>query len=110
MLTIKSTKIVYFDIDNTLATWKGFEYYPHSGYVRLLKQFKIRGHTTVVWSAGGAEWAEIVINKFGLSEYVDLIISKPDWYADDLRSEEFLPEINRIFLPEQVLESKEGEK
>ena len=96
MITIKSKKIVYVDIDGTLAIWNDEGYYCNVECEIKIKQFHARGHTLIAWSAGGSEWAETVIKKFQLEEYFTLCISKPDWYMDDLKSEEFLPEINRI--------------
>jgi FMN phosphatase YigB (HAD superfamily) len=107
--------LVTFDCDDTLVSWK---HYPKisknsiafndpSGTVYLnaikehieaLKSHKLRGHTVIVWSAGGADWAEEVVKKLGLESYVDAIMSKPNWFYDDLSANEFMPEINRKFF------------
>ena len=105
MLVIKSTKIIYCDVDETLILWNWKDYteaitglvaitdpdsnvsvygLPHHRHIELLKQFKCRGHTVVVWSAGGAEWAERAVKALGIEKLVDVVLAKPDWYVDDL--------------------------
>ncbi len=106
--------IAYFDVDDTLVSWDHygkqlpgmveFEDPFTNGsifleviieHVEAMKKHKLRGHTIVVWSAGGADWAEEVVRKLGLTSMVDAVASKPDWYYDDIPSSEFMPEINR---------------
>lgn len=101
MKVIKSTRIVYCDVDKTLI-WSPselpstgtedmfyevkigdnifFGYWPHD---QLLQEFKARGHTIVVWSQGGWKWAEQVVRAMELDHIVDLVIDKPDFYIDD---------------------------
>ncbi len=103
----------FCDVDDTLVMWgmrdhpeaKEFEncgfkelLVPHAKHIELLKQAKFRGHVVIVWSAGGADWAEEVVKKLGLESYVDVIVSKPDWFIDDLRAGEFMPEMNRVYI------------
>lgn len=83
----------YALIDGELVTspsWKQ-KLVPHSKHVEQLKQHKARGHTVVVWSAGGWEWARAVVEALGLQQYVDLVISKPTWCYDDLPPNEYMP-------------------
>lgn len=106
--------IVFFDVDDTLVSWEHYGTFkegmieftsPNSNHpmwlepvpehIKAMKNHKLRGHTVVVWSAGGADWAEEVVIKLGLRPYVDVVMSKPNWYYDDIPSNEFLPEINR---------------
>jgi hydroxymethylpyrimidine pyrophosphatase-like HAD family hydrolase len=86
MQVIKSHRIVYFDVDDTLVIWdwksidpegKGLLQIadpnsshmelvlPHERHIALLKQFKARGHTVVVWSQGGWDWASSVVKSLG---------------------------------------------
>lgn len=101
MQVIKSTRIVYVDVDDTLVfspredtdlpllpgykevTVRGIKWFAHVGHINMLKDFKGRGHTVVVWSQGGVEWAEMVVKALLLEDKVDLVIDKPDWYIDD---------------------------
>ena len=64
---------------------------PHFVHIEQLKKHKARGHTVVVWSAGGFDWAEVAVRALGLENYVDLVISKPDWAYDDLPPEKYMP-------------------
>ena len=44
----------------------------------------------ICWSAGGFDWCAAVIKALNLENYVDLVISKPCYYYDDLKPEEFM--------------------
>jgi hypothetical protein len=111
MKVIKSSRIVMFDVDETLVIWdwraidpEGKNLIsisnpagacqelvmPHDRHITLMRQFKARGHTVVVWSQGGWAWSESVVKALGIEELVDLIIDKPSWYVDDLPSEVFM--------------------
>lgn len=104
---------VFFDVDSTLVftqsetpvdpTEFGVQNYivvneglykrvftVHDAHVECIKDFKARGHNVVVWSAGGADWAAVVIDSLGLQDYVDMITCKPDWYFDDLKVTEWM--------------------
>jgi hypothetical protein len=67
-----------------------------------MKKHKARGHKIVVWSAGGWEWAKSVVETLELTEIVDLVMSKPAWFYDDIPSSSFMPEHNRIYKPDAV--------
>lgn len=109
MIELKCDQTTFFDVDETLILWEPtetqlFSYgktytapgghqtilVPHLPHVEQLKKHKIRGHTIVVWSAGGAFWAAEAVKFLGLEGYVDLVISKPVWYYDDKTAEEFM--------------------
>lgn len=113
MIVMPERKTVYFDIDDTLVASSAESIFPdnsrevnfrnrrflvHSKHCELMKDFKARGHIVVVWSAGGSEWAEQVILALKLQSYVDLIITKPDWYVDDKPSSDWLGEDRRTYL------------
>jgi hypothetical protein len=106
MQVIKSHKTVFFDIDETLVLfdWEGTDKYiggevlvsitdpatnvsvlalPHKRHIDLMRQFKARGHTVIVWSAGGYDWAHRAVVALGIESMVDVVMSKPDWYVDD---------------------------
>ena len=112
MITIKSTKIVYTDIDNTLlfslreyphevthevVKINGRKFWVHDPHIEMIKDFKARGHSIVVWSAGGAEWAKLAVEALKLESHVDLVISKPDWFIDDKTAEQFMGEDKRFY-------------
>lgn len=106
MKHIRNDNVVCFDCDDTLAMWDKdhnkpgknklafkdpytpvtFYLKPHQVHVRLLKQFKGRGFTVVVWSKHGDRWAAEMVNRLKLTDYVDLVMSKPDKYVDDKES------------------------
>lgn len=108
MVTFENDNVVFFDCDETLVLWNipidtpnddiiqiltdGFysTVIVHKEHVKLLKQFKARGHKVIVWSQGGFNWARAVVKSLGLEEFVDLVICKPKWYVDDLPCEAFM--------------------
>jgi hypothetical protein len=111
MQVIQSHRIVYCDVDDTLVIWdwkpidpdgnnlitvrdpkSGHSEHvmPHNRHIQLVKQFKARGHTVVVWSQGGWSWAESVVRALGLVDVVDLVMDKPSWYIDDLPASAFM--------------------
>lgn len=100
MEVFQGNRTVYFDVDDTIMEWKqcdsndpdacqiennGFIFYkrPIMIHVQELKNQKMAGNTVVVWSAGGARWAEAVIKALKLEQYVDVVLTKPDFYYDD---------------------------
>jgi len=98
---------VYWDVDSTLVfAWSDLDdtlkaklttvyinsecFYVHDQHIQKIKEFKARGHNVIVWSAGGSDWAEAVVNAIGIQAFVDVVLSKPDWYFDDLPVEEWI--------------------
>jgi phosphoserine phosphatase len=94
-------KTAFFDCDDTLLEWKTCDenekdairivmsdsrvFYKRAlmANIEALKLHSLAGHVVVVWSAGGADWAEAIIHSLNLTDYVSLIIGKPDFYYDD---------------------------
>jgi phosphoserine phosphatase len=99
MQVIHASKIIFVDCDDTLVIWDRSSYTPHQEHIDAVKRFHARGHTVVVWSAGGSEWAERVVKELHLEPYITLVMSKPDWYIDDKSASEFMPENVRIYYP-----------
>jgi hypothetical protein len=95
---------VMIDCDDTLVMWdlpdgmkinddrlitvrcRGYEErcLPNKYNINLLKKYATRGHAVVVWSGGGADWAEAVVSTLGIGEYVDVIMGKPQYFIDDV--------------------------
>ena len=53
--------------------------------IEFIKKFKRRGHSILVWSRAGSDWAEAVVNAVGLTDYVDVILPKLTHFFDDVR-------------------------
>lgn len=104
---------VYFDVDNTLVMhgdeanekvvkfvdpYTGFihKLVPNKSHIGMLKRCKGRGRGIVVWSHAGVGWAKSVVDTLGLQDYVDLIITKPEVYCDDVDIERW--QFINIFL------------
>lgn len=116
MKILESEMIVMTDIDDTLVMWdRSFHQpgenkvrfvdpydlsvnylTPHQKHIDLIKKYKGRGMTVIAWSAGGYAWAKSVIETLELQEYIDLVMSKPIKYIDDLNADEILG--SRVYL------------
>ncbi len=116
MRVINQESTIFIDVDDTLVMWgksgvigkdlieitdphygKVETLAPHKGHIKVLKDRKARGSFIVVWSAGGFAWAEAVITALGLTDYVDLIMTKPHIYIDDKMPDSILGE--RLYIP-----------
>jgi hypothetical protein len=74
---------------------------PIQANIDQLKEHKRRGHTVIVWSAGGGEWAAKAIKMLNLENYVDLAIDKPTSIYDDKALEDFMPKV-QFCIDEEV--------
>jgi len=115
MIVIEDKPIAYFDVDDTLIMWEehlinqedltdpktvqinNMIMLVHKVHVEIMKKHKARGHTIVVWSQGGSEWAELAVKALELEEVVDIIMPKPYWAYDDLPYDKALGE--RKYIP-----------
>lgn len=83
-------------------------YIPIKVHINQLKEHKRHGHTVVVWSAGGAEWAAKAVSMLGIEDYVDLCMDKPTSVYDDKQVSEFMPKAQYLVKPEEA--SEDGEE
>lgn len=100
MMVIKSDKMLYVDIDDTLAMWDLSEHIsiplmtikcfdkttylsPNQKNINTLKKFHKMGYTIILWSHTGAEWAEAIAKELMIEEYVTACMTKPRYYMDD---------------------------
>jgi FMN phosphatase YigB (HAD superfamily) len=103
---VKRNHVVTFDVDDTLVIWgktqdegclsfNNWGYpqalLPHAEHIFRLKEHHAAGHFIIVWSQGGYEWAQEVVNVLGLAPYVDLVIAKPFAAYDDIHPREWFP-------------------
>lgn len=96
-------RVVYIDVDDTIILWepekyhydsdeivlirgfnREFPFLPHKRNIEFVQKLKLQGYGVVVWSAAGANWASTVIDKLGLQDLPDVILSKPELAVDDL--------------------------
>jgi phosphoserine phosphatase len=88
----------------------GFRFWirPVWTHVLQLIQQKMKGIQVVVWSASGSDWAEAVVNRLRLDDYVDLVVTKPDFYYDDSHPEGFMGK--HFFFAWEEIDAKMGRK
>lgn len=122
MQVFESDLTTYFDVDDTLVVWGKPATYPgtiiidnyghptpmlpHKAHIEFMKRQKARGFTIIVWSQGGARWAKKVVEALKLEEYVDVILTKPVVYVDDLKAEEFMTQ--RIYFRDTKADPEPG--
>lgn len=109
MIVVKNNLVCPFDVDDTLIMW---DYNPelqlpeieiiddttryrqtfqvHEKHVNRIKQLKLKGEYIIVWSQGGYDWCRRVVEALGLTEFVDLCLTKPSRYYDDYPVESFM--------------------
>jgi len=106
MTKIPGERTLFVDCDDTLVMWDLSKYpdlpriqldcygpvtlIPNQKNINLVKKFSKLGYTIVVWSQTGVDWAETVAKAVGIEEFVDVCISKPTYYLDDLSSDAWL--------------------
>lgn len=96
---IQSEMVVFVDVDDTIVmehskdpdlkytdvlTGKEKLGKIHKAHVEQIIKHKARGFFVIVWSGNGYKHAEQIVNALGIQEHVDLIMSKPVKYFDDL--------------------------
>ena len=100
MFKLKDGGVYASDVDETLLFWSIPEGYtgplvetdyngfkdvgiPNQPAIDHLKKMKARAYSVIVWSAGGSDWAEIVVKALGLEDYVDICMPKIHFHLDD---------------------------
>ena len=113
MKVLKKESLIYIDVDNTLVMHgrpndreaipfkspyidETYLLVPNDAHIRLLKLSHKKKRGVVVWSHQGAAWAARVVETLGLTEYVDLVLAKPDFYCDDMPIEQW--HLTNIYL------------
>ena len=115
MQIVENDYVVCFDVDDTLIRWIWDEQerlqhcnemleidttnrfqtmvLPYYEHIELLKRYKAKGKFIIVWSQSGYEWAKKVVETLNLTEYVDLVLTKPEKYVDDLNANEWMEHV-----------------
>ena len=111
MKVIENSHIACFDVDDTLVMWgwlfkqdparvitiplNGFnnKVEPNELHIELLRRYKAKGKFIIVWSKSGYKWAEAVVKALDLEQFVDLVMTKPEKYVDDLKADEWMEHI-----------------
>lgn len=100
---VQDGRTLYCDVDDTLIMWdsrpdilkrhdvvevncRGYSTWviPHTEIIEEVKKRASRGYSVIIWSKGGSDWAEAVVNALNLDDYVACIQPKPDFYIDDV--------------------------
>jgi len=108
MYVLEEGRTAYFDVDDTLVEWgepsnsmcsitveiggRKLKRKIICCHVEELKRQAESGTKVIVWSAGGAKWAEACVKALKLEDYVDVVLTKPDRIYDDKDSSKWMPE------------------
>lgn len=81
---------VFFDVDHTLVFWNHDRSALRPNAHSAMQRLKSAGHAVYVWSAGGKDYSERIVDMHGLREWVDGCFDKdpkvqprPDFIIDD---------------------------
>jgi predicted HAD superfamily phosphohydrolase YqeG len=97
MPVIKSDRVVFFDVDDTLILWKkpevdlpsininGKTFWIHTEHLRYIRKYHVLGFKIFVWSNSGYKWAEKVMKKLKIDKIVTAMC-KPHRVFDDCKS------------------------
>lgn len=116
MQVFEDDQVVTVDTDDTLVMWSDKYQSPHDNaipiidpydnstnylipnqkHIDLIKKYKGRGFLVIVWSAGGAKWSHSVVNALSIESYVDLVLTKPNRYLDDIPCQDWMG--NRVYI------------
>lgn len=112
-IKLSDKRTVYVDIDETIIGWdhhsnpkatpietanNGYLYVVlHKEHIELVKNLYNIGWNVIVWSQGGSDHAEKVVQQVGLNGFVHMIVPKPECYIDDIPFEQQY--IKRIYKP-----------
>lgn len=111
MIKIQDRNTVYYDVDETLInnlpmTVENCDLVIDGSPVNIIQanvdalfRHKEDGDIIVVWSYAGSNWAEKVVKALNLVDVVDLVISKPYCYYDDMHCSEFMGEPRHLGRP-----------
>ncbi len=112
-IKIHNEKVAYVDCDHTLIEWSPLKevapltlvspkgchnVYPMQKNIDLIRELRAVGWEIIVWSQGGVEHAERVVKLLKIEDLVDVIVSKPSLYVDDLPLEQ--QNLKRVFKSE----------
>lgn len=114
MQVVDNDHVVCFDVDDTLIMWLwdqderekhkdemipvGTDKYqtyvlPHKEHIELLKRYKAKNKTIIVWTQSGYSWGHAVLKALGLEDHVDFVFTKPEKYVDDLNANEWMERV-----------------
>ena len=75
----KRKPVIAIDVDGTLLAHGCM----NTTLMRECLRWKAEGHTLMLWSSRGAEYAQQVVVALNLPDLFDLVCGKPDYIVDD---------------------------
>lgn len=116
MRIVENGHVVCFDVDDTLIKWLWDQFEieqlraegallvmekngesvavkPIQEHIELIKRYKVKGKFIIVWSQSGYQWVSEVVKALGIDHLVDLCLTKPEKYVDDLKADEWMEHV-----------------
>ncbi len=102
---------IYVDIDETFLRNYGTKQIPIPTVIEHIKSLKAQGAILYCWSSGGAEYAKVSAEKFGISECFVGFLPKPNVTLDDTSFAQWrnLLEVHPNVCPQHTVESYKEE-
>ena len=97
MPVIRSDRVVFFDVDDTLIFWSdplmdlptisinGRTFWVHKKHVQKIRDYHLMNFKIFVWSNSGYEWAHLVCICLGVEDMVTAMC-KPHRVFDDAKT------------------------
>ena len=77
------TLVIYVDVDDTFVRSYGTKRIAIPSVITYIRQLKAQGAELYCWSSGGAEYARVSAEEFGLAECFVAFLPKPQVLLDD---------------------------
>lgn len=99
MKTISNPHVTFIDIDDTLVYWEKTGDKPavtvetpwicerlevNQKMINNIDQLHVRGFYIVLWSQSGHEWCEAVAKALKIEDKINMCMTKPGFFYDDL--------------------------
>ena len=75
--------VIYVDVDDTFVRSYGVKRIPMPAVIATIRQIYVQGATLYCWSSGGAEYARASAEEFGVADFFQAFLPKPDVLLDD---------------------------
>jgi hydroxymethylpyrimidine pyrophosphatase-like HAD family hydrolase len=108
MKTIDNENTIFVDCDDTLIMHdlsltgnkvtidfygEPTDFIKHEEHIKLLKNYKARGFTVILWSGNGYQHAKKVAEALLLEKHVDYVMTKPYRVIDDFPPNSWAPQL-----------------
>lgn len=80
---------IYIDIDETITFDEGKSFVEKA--IFFIKKYSDKANI-IIWSQGGYDYANTIVDKANIRDYIVAVLPKPDIIIDDLKFSQFTSE------------------